>query len=66
MKNILFLLITLLPYLTIAKNFNSFESFDNNKKYTEGSYVKYSNNLWVARHKVIGKYPEEKSLTWAK
>jgi hypothetical protein len=66
MKNILFLLITLLPYLTIAKNFNSFESFDNNKKYAEGSYVKYSNNLWVARHKVIGKYPKEESLAWAK
>jgi hypothetical protein len=66
MKNILFLLITLLPSFTIAKNFNSFESFDNNKKYAEGSYVKYSNNLWVARHKIIGKYPEEESLTWAK
>ena len=66
MKKILFLLVILLPCLTIANDFNNFESYDNNKKYARGSYVKYSNNLWVARHKTIGKHPKEKILAWVK
>lgn len=66
MKKILFLLVILLPCLTIANDFNSFESYDNNKKYARGNYVKYSNNLWVARYKVIGTQPKEESITWAK
>ena len=66
MKIILVYIIYLLPSLLMAKEYVDFNLYDENTKYSRGNYVKYSNNLWVARYKIKGNPPKKNSYSWAK
>jgi len=66
MKNTLVFIICLFPSFLLAKEYADFDLYNDNTKYSRGSYVRHSNNLWVARHKVKGSFPKNSRYSWAK